>query len=156
MKTVLVARTNKDGKMPIRATAGAAGFDLYGSSVAAFAPCIDHGKSVSVPVGHTVTIQTGLAFEIPSGMMGMIYLRSSIARLGWVVGSTPIDSDYRGEVSIVLTNASCRDPMTIRYVERIAQIVFLPVPEIDLVLTDWSKLSETPRGGGGFGSTGRE
>jgi dUTP diphosphatase len=103
-----------------------------------------------------VRVPTGLSFSIPAHYEGQVRPRSGLAaRSGVTVLNSPgtIDSDYRGEVQIVLVNLS-DTPVTIAPLERIAQLVIAPVARADLVLVDM--LDSTARGGGGYGSTGSE
>jgi dUTP pyrophosphatase len=91
---------------------------------------------------------------IPSGYEGQVRPRSGLALtrgLGMVNSPGTIDSDYRGEVGVILVNLSA-EPQTIRRGDRIAQLVVAPVARADVV--EVSELDETPRGAGGFGSTG--
>jgi dUTP pyrophosphatase len=104
--------------------------------------------------GGIVTVPTGLAFEIPFGYEIQVRSRSGLARKnGIAVLNSPgtIDSDYRGELAVVLINLGT-EPFTIHHGDRIAQLVCAPVLRVSL--SETSSLSETDRGGGGFGSTG--
>jgi dUTP pyrophosphatase len=106
------------------------------------------------PLGRA-RVPTGLVFAIPVHFEGQVRPRSGLAaRSGVTVINTPgtIDSDFRGEVQVVLVNLSDQ-PATIAPLERIAQIVFAPVARAELVLVQ--ELEATPRGTGGYGSTGR-
>ena len=151
-----VAKTHRDATIPTRGSRGAAGYDLHGVAlVEAFEPTRDLGDGhVSIPVGHTVLVDTGIALEIPDGWMGLVLPRSSSARRGLAISSPPVDSDYRGSVKVILRNASMRDPYVVCYTDRIAQIVFVPVFMSPLEITDLDQLSLTARGSNGFGSTG--
>lgn len=131
-----------------QASDGAAGFDLRNAR-AAF---------MMVP-GERITVGTGVYLEIPEGYEGQIRPRSGLAALhGITVLNSPatIDSDYRGEVKVILHNTSKMNPYTVAQKERIAQMVFAKVstPKIRRV-SDISELSATERGDGGFGSTGK-
>ncbi len=100
-------------------------------------------------------IPTGLSLEIPEGYEAQVRPRSGLAaKLGVTVLNTPgtIDSDYRGEVGVVLVNLS-KESCTIAPGDRIAQLVFANVERATLVLRD--ELTETARGAGGYGSTGK-
>ena len=125
---------------PMKATEDSAGFDLYIS------------EPDMVCSGCTRLLKTGLKLEIPKGYVGLIYSRSGMAKEGFVVanGVGVIDSDYRGEIGVLIHNRTAWDKVFMKGT-RIAQIVFQPVPTINLVE---STLSETDRGEGGFGSTG--
>lgn len=132
--------------LPQRASPGAAGFDLCAALEAPL---------VLLP-GKRAVVPTGFAFEIPPGWEGQVRPRSGLARRhGITIVNTPgtVDSDYRGEVVILLIHLG-EDPCTIERGERIAQIVFAPVVQ-DLVFREAEDLSPTERGDRGFGSTGR-
>jgi dUTP pyrophosphatase len=99
-------------------------------------------------------VPTGLALEIPGGFEGQVRPRSGLAlRAGVTILNAPgtIDSDYRGEVTVLLVNLG-REPFIINPGDRIAQLVIAPVTRCELEETD--ELSSTARGGGGFGHTG--
>lgn len=128
-------------------TDGAAGMDL---SSAADGP-------VSLAPGERVAIPTGLALEIPTGFEGQVRPRSGLARrAGITLVNTPgtIDSDYRGEVTVLLVNLG-QEKQTIVPGDRIAQLVIAPAPQVELEeVPDTAELSATARGAGGFGHTG--
>jgi dUTP pyrophosphatase len=133
-----------DVPLPQYQTQGAAGLDLHAALEAA----------VTVPPLGRVRVPTGLSFAIPSHFEGQIRPRSGLAaRSGLTVLNTPgtIDSDYRGEVQVLLVNLSDA-PVSIAPLERIAQIVIAPVARAELVLV--AELEGTARGSGGYGSTG--
>jgi dUTP pyrophosphatase len=99
-------------------------------------------------------IPTGLAFEIPEGFEGQVRPRSGLAlNAGVTCLNSPgtIDADYRGELKVILANLS-REPFTVRRGDRIAQLVVSPVARA--ALSEVAALGESPRGAGGFGSTG--
>jgi dUTP pyrophosphatase len=125
-------------------SAGAAGLDL---ASAADAP-------VELAPGGRVAVPTGLAFAIPHGFEGQVRPRSGLARkFGVTVANAPgtIDSDYRGEVQVLLVNLGA-EPYTVQPGDRIAQLVIAPVSIAELEET--ASLDETIRGAGGFGHTG--
>jgi dUTP pyrophosphatase len=133
----------EDLPLPSYATEGAAGLDLR----AALA-----GRLVLGP-GERALVPTGLRFAVPAGYEAQVRPRSGLAlRHGIVLPNSPgtIDSDYRGEVQVILWNAG-PEPFAIERGDRIAQLVIAPVAHVEL---EESALDETPRGGGGFGSTG--
>ena len=104
--------------------------------------------------GERALVPTGLHLEIPEGLEGQVRPRSGLAaRSGLTVLNTPgtIDSDYRGEIKVILINLG-QEPATIRTGDRIAQIVFSPVVRVEFPRAEG--LTETGRGSGGFGSTG--
>lgn len=124
-------------------TEGAAGLDL-GSAV----------PERCIPPGGRALIGTGIAVEIPSGYEGQIRPRSGLAwRHGIGILNSPgtIDSDYRGEIGVILVNHS-ETPYTVRHGDRIAQLVIAPVVRASVRVV--SSLADTRRGTGGFGSTG--
>lgn len=130
--------------VPEYKTAGAAGADV----------CAFIKKPVTLGVGKRSIIPTGLFFEIPEGYEIQVRPRSGLAaKNGVTVLNTPgtIDSDYRGELKIILINLGDED-FVINNGERIAQIIISPVVQADFQLAD--SLSSTERGACGFGSTG--
>jgi dUTP pyrophosphatase len=134
-----------DAVVPKYMTPGAAGLDLSAA--------LD--EAIIVHPGQRVTISTGLAIAVPSGFEGSLRPRSGLARdHGITLVNSPgtLDSDFRGTVAIILINHG-REPFTIKPGERIAQMVIAPVAHADVVEVE--ELSETARGAGGFGSTGR-
>lgn len=145
MNTCEIKCVAKDGvAVPSYETSGAAGAD-----VRAFL-----NEPVVIPVGKRAMIPTGLFFAIPEGFEIQVRPRSGLAaKNGVTVLNTPgtIDSDYRGEVKIILINLGDAD-FTVNNGDRIAQFIVAPVTQGIFVKTD--KLDETERGDGGFGSTG--
>jgi len=129
--------------LPRYMTEGAAGLDLRADEAVELAP------------GERRLVPTGLSVEIPAGHEGQVRPRSGLALrhgVGMVNAPGTIDSDYRGEVGVILVNwGSAR--VSLSRGERIAQLVVAPVTRAELLLVD--ALHETGRGGGGFGSTGR-
>lgn len=122
----------------------ASGLDLLAAVDDAI--CLDPGQRILVP--------TGLAMALPAGFEGQVRPRSGLAaKNGVTVLNTPgtIDADYRGEVKVILINLGDA-PFTVERGARIAQLVIAPVLQANIVEVD--VLSETTRGGGGFGSTG--
>ena len=140
---VLRLSTNPDLPLPTRQTTGSAGFDLASAE-----------PDFVLAPGERRLVSTGLAIEIPPGIEGQVRPRSGLAlRHGITMPNAPgtIDSDYRGEVRVILQNSGTQ-PVTIARGDRIAQLVFAryEVPE----LVDSTELEESTRGAGGFGSTG--
>ena len=130
--------------LPAYASSGASGMDLRA--------CVD--APVVLKPGATALIPTGLALAIPEGFEAQIRPRSGLAfhhGIGMVNSPGTIDSDYRGEIKIILINWGT-DPFTINRGERVAQMVFASVCRVELQITDG--LDETSRGSGGFGHTG--
>jgi len=143
--TIRFKKTNDKAIVPTYGTEYSAGADMYA--------CID--TPVIIEPGKTVLIPTGLALEIPEGYAGLIYARSGLATKKGIAPANKvsvIDSDYRGEIRIPLHNHS-DEAVTIDVAERIAQIIFTPY--LKVVFEESDSLSDTERGLGGFGSTGR-
>jgi len=133
----------EDLPLPSYATAGAAGLDLR-----AAVP-----SRLVVAPGERALVPTGLRVAVPAGYEGQVRPRSGLAlRHGVLLPNSPgtIDSDYRGEVQVILWNTGA-EPFVIARGDRIAQLVVAPVARVELEET---ALDETPRGAGGFGSTG--
>jgi dUTP pyrophosphatase len=129
------------GHLPEHATIGAAGADLRASA------------AVEIPPGGRAAVPTGLRVQIPRGHVGLVWPRSGLAvRHGIDTLAGVIDSDYRGEVSVVLVNHGPA-PFPIAPGDRIAQLLLQRVERAAFVASD--ELEGTDRGGGGFGSTGR-
>ena len=132
-------------ELPSYASAGAAGADLR---AAVSEPLVvDPGARVAVP--------TGIVLEIPEGWEGQVRPRSGLAiRHGLTVVNAPgtVDSDYRGEVRVLLVNLG-DEPVSVARGDRVAQLVLAPVSRAAFVVAD--DLGSTVRGAGGFGSTGR-
>ncbi|HLK36520.1 MAG TPA: dUTP diphosphatase [Polyangiaceae bacterium] len=130
--------------LPRYQTAGASGMDLHAALV----------EPITIGPLERVRVPTGLVFAIPASFEGQVRPRSGLAvREGITVLNAPgtIDSDYRGEVLVLLVNLSGA-PATIAPLERIAQLVIVPVARAELVIS--VDLGRTLRGGGGYGSTG--
>lgn len=137
---------NADLPVPGYATAGAAGMDLRA--------CLPD-SAVTIEPGRRALVPTGFAVELPSGTEMQIRPRSGLAiRHGILVPNSPgtVDEDFRGEIRVGLLNVG-NDPFTIAHGDRIAQAVIAPVLKPDIVEVE--TLSDTDRGAGGFGSTGR-
>ena len=145
MSTIRVKKLHPKAILPTYGSASAAGADLYA--------CLD--APVTIEPGEIFWVPTGIALEVPVGCAGLIYARSS---MGTKRGLAPankvgvVDSDYRGEIKVVLLNHS-KQPQTLEAGERIAQFVITPVltPSYEEV----EDLTDTDRGVGGFGSTGK-
>ncbi len=130
--------------LPSYKSAGASGADLAARLE----------KDLVLKPGERALVPTGVRLEIPRGLEGQVRPRSGLAaRHGITVLNTPgtIDSDYRGEVQVIIVNLGQRD-FTVRPGDRIAQIVFCPVERVVFSASD--SVRETRRGDGGFGSTG--
>ncbi len=129
----------------------------YGSEFSAGADLYYDGDSViEIAPAETKLIHTGIAMEIPEGLVGLIYARSGLASKRGLAPANKvgvIDSDYRGEIMVALHNHSDK-PQSIEPRERIAQFVLAPYVTAEFNEVD--DLSSTERGEGGFGSTGRK
>ena len=145
MSVIRVKKLNEKAILPTYGSAEAAGADLYA--------CLD--APVTVQPGETAWIPTGIALEVPKSCAGLVYARSG---LGVKRGLAPankvgvIDSDYRGQIHVVLLNHG-KTEQTIQHGERIAQ--FLITPVLTPTYEEAEELSDTDRGAGGFGSTGK-
>lgn len=145
MEPIRVKKLRGNAILPAYGSAEAAGADLYA--------CLD--APVSIEPGETAWIPTGIALEVPKGCAGLVYARSS---LGAKRGLAPankvgvVDSDYRGEIRVVLLNHS-KQTQIVDPGERVAQ--FLITPVLTPAYVEAAELSDTDRGVGGFGSTGK-
>jgi dUTP pyrophosphatase len=113
-------------------------------------------SDVVLPPGGRATVGTGLAVAVPDGYAAFVHPRSGLAsRHGITVVNAPgtVDAGYRGEVKVVLLNTDREEAFTVRRGDRIAQLVVQPVTRVRFL--DVAELPGTPRGEGGFGSTGR-
>jgi dUTP pyrophosphatase len=145
MNSIRVKKLAPNAILPTYGSAGAAAADLYA--------CLE--ESVTIAPGETVFIPTGLSVEIPVGCAGLIYARSSMgAKRGLAPANKVgvIDSDYRGEIKVVLLNHSGTE-QTVAPGERIAQMIITPV--LTPTYEEVDELTDTDRGTGGFGSTGK-
>ncbi len=127
--------------------------DAAGADIRA---CMENKNSTTIKPGQRVLIPTGLCFEIPSGYEVQVRPRSGLSlKTHLLVVNSPgtIDADYRGEVKVILGNFGEEDEI-IEHGDRIAQIVFSPITQATFEVVD--DLSETERGAGGFGSTGKK
>lgn len=126
---------------PKRGTPGSAGFDLTATSCGI-------GQ-----VPGTLVYTTGIAVEIPPGYVGLLFPRSSVYKTGMNLTNCVgvIDSDYRGEITAIFSHSWSDNPYNTG--DRICQLVIVPIPAVEYVEVD--ELSETERGAGGYGSTGR-
>ena len=145
METVRVKILREGAKLPSYGSAEAAGSDLYA--------CIP--EAVTVAPGETAWIPTGIALEVPKHCAGLIYARSGMACKRGLAPANKVgvvDSDYRGEITVVLYNHGT-EPQRIENGERIAQLVITPVLQPAFQTAD--DLTDSDRNTGGFGSTGR-
>lgn len=142
---VYFKKLNKNAIKPCYGSEYAAGADLYA--------CMD--DTVVIGAGITEFIHTGIAVELPAGTVGLVYARSGLACKKGIAPANKvgvIDCDYRGEIMVALHNHS-NQAVSIEPGERIAQMVVAPY--IPAVYEETEELSDTVRGEGGFGSTGK-
>lgn len=145
MEPIRVKILRAGAKLPTYGTAEAAGADLYA--------CIE--APVTIEPGETVFIPTGIAIEVPVHCAGLVYARSGMACKRGLAPANKvgvIDSDYRGEINVVLHNHGAQ-PQTIADGDRIAQLIITPVLQCAYEIVE--ELSDTARNAGGFGSTGK-
>ena len=134
-------KLSKDAKMPTYGTRGAAGADLYAAT------------SVTIPSGGRCLIPTGVSVEIPEGHFCYVMGRSgNTIKRGLYVALGLVDEDYRGEIGVMAFNQS-DEAISFAKGDRVAQMVILPYPKVEFNEVD--ELSETERGKGGYGSTGK-
>lgn len=136
-----IKRLTENAKLPSRGSEGAAGYDLYSTS-----------KHVIKP-GERVLVSTGLAINLKRGRYARIAPRSGLSvKYGIHVGAGVVDSDYRGEIKVLLYNLDTKNDFEVNIGDRIAQMIieYCDTPEIE----DVSELDDTVRGSDGFGSTG--
>ena len=145
MNMICVKKLNSDARIPTYGSSEAAGADLYA--------CLS--APITVAPGETAWVPTGIALEVPRGCAGLIYARSGLSTKRGLAPANKVgvvDSDYRGEITVVLLNQS-KEPQTIEPGERIAQFVITPV--LTPAYAEVTELTDTERGCGGFGSTGK-
>ena len=145
MANIKVKKLNEFAKLPTRGSSDAAGYDLYAAT----------NQILDIAPHSTIKVGTGLSFELPEGTFAAIFARSGIAtkrglRPAKCVGV--IDSDYRGSVIVALHNDT-DEIQSVEPGERIAQMILLPFISMDF--NEVNELSDTARGEGGFGDSGR-
>jgi dUTP pyrophosphatase len=141
--TLRVLRLDPQAKLPTRAYAHDAGLDLYAL------------EPVTLGPGERTSVRTGVAVEIPEGQAGLVLPRSGLAaRHGIALVNAPglIDAGYRGELAVLLLNTDREQSCELAAGDRIAQLVLVSVATPAVVEVE--QLSDTERGGGGFGSSG--
>lgn len=142
-----ITKLRENAIIPKRGSDKAAGYDLYA--------CLEC-DSVQIAPHTTVKIGTGLAIAVPDGYFGAVFARSGLAAKEGLRPANCVgvcDSDYRGEYIVALHNDS-DEVRTVKNGDRIAQLVVMPFLEVEFSEVD--TLSETQRGAGGFGSTGKQ
>ena len=143
--TIQFTKIHDDAQVPTQGSQLAAGWDLRTIEETVIL------KSISSKV------KTGLKVAIPAGYEGQIRARSSLGAKGLILPNAPgtIDADYRGELMVLMTWIGDGDSFTIPKGERVAQLVISPIPNVSFIEVSESELTDTERGDGGFGSTGR-
>ena len=144
MNPIRVKKLHPAAMLPTYGSTEAAGADLYA--------CLE--EPVTILPGETAWIGTGIALEVPVGCAGLVYARSGMAAKRGLAPANKVgvvDSDYRGEIKVVLLNHGT-EPQTVTHGERIAQFVITPV--LTPAYEEVAELSDSQRGTGGFGSTG--
>lgn len=136
---IKVKKIHSGAKLPNYAHEGDAGMDIYSN------------ESVKIRNGSISKVKTGVSIEIPDGYVGLVWDKSGIALSGVHTLAGVVDSGYRGEVAIVLTNLS-GDLYSVEKGQKIAQILVQKIESVNIEEVD--KLDDTARGSGGFGSTG--
>lgn len=145
MIPISVKRLKPNAILPTYGSDEAAGADLYA--------CLEN--EITIAPGETAWVPTGLAMELPNGYAGLVYARSGMACKRGLAPANKvgvIDSDYRGEITVVLHNHG-KDSQTLNHGDRIAQLIITPV--VTPGFREVTELSDTQRGIGGFGSTGK-
>lgn len=142
---IQIKKLKENAVIPTRGSAYAAGYDLYA--------CLD--AAIEIPAGETAKVGTGLSVAVPEGYFGAVFARSGLAAKEGLRPANCVgvcDSDYRGEYIVALHNDSAVT-RTVTPGERIAQLVIMPFLSVEF--EEAEALTETERGAGGFGSTGK-
>ena len=148
MKIINIKKTDENAKIPTYGSEFAAGADLY-------AVIHNEENKVEILPGETAFIDTGIVMEIPNGYVGLVYARSGLSCKQGLAPANKvgvIDSDYRGNIMVALYNQS-NETRIVSEGDRIAQIIIQPVEQFEFKVK--GKLSDTTRGNGGFGSSGK-
>lgn len=146
MMKIQFKKLNDKAIIPRRSTSGSAGMDLYASEDAYVYKMSEQSKE-------SVKVKTGIAVQIPEGYVGLLIERSSLHGKGVTLANHVgvIDSDYRGEI-LIAVKAIYDGTHVVKAGQKIAQLVIVPVPELQIEIVE--SLNESGRGNGGFGSTG--
>lgn len=140
MGTIAFKKLSDKAIMPKMGRLGDAWFDLYGVEDCVLAPF------------STALVKTNIAMEIPEGYFGKVFTRSGMALKGFSVDGGVIDSNYRGDIGVILRNTTDKE-LTVSAGDRVAQLVILKVDQF--VLEEVEELSDTVRGDAGYGSSGK-
>lgn len=149
MKIINIKKTDENAKIPTYGSEFAAGADLY-------AVIHNEVNKVEILPGETAFIDTGIVMEIPNGYVGLVYARSGLSCKQGLAPANKvgvIDSDYRGNIMVALYNQS-NETRIVSEGDRIAQIIIQPVKQFGFKVKE--NLSDTIRGNGGFGSSGKD
>jgi dUTP pyrophosphatase len=149
MKIINIKKIDENAKIPTYGSEFAAGADLY-------AVIHNEENKVEILPGETAFIDTGIVMEIPNGYVGLVYARSGLSCKQGLAPANKvgvIDSDYRGNIMVALYNQS-NETRVVSEGDRIAQIIIQPVEQFGFKVTE--NLSNTVRGNGGFGSSGKD
>lgn len=142
---VKIKKISKNAFVPTYGSEFSAGADLYA--------CLD--ASLKIESGETAFVHTGISLEIPQGFAGLVFARSGLSCKKDLAPANKVgvvDSDYRGEIMVALHNHG-KEARTVEHGERVAQLLIMPYVTADFIESD--ELSNTERGTGGFGSTGK-
>lgn len=148
MKIINIKKTDENAKIPTYGSEFAAGADLY-------AVIHNEENKIEILPGETAFIDTGIVMEIPNGYVGLVYARSGLSCKQGLAPANKvgvIDSDYRGNIMVALYNQS-NEIRIVSEGDRIAQIIIQPVEQFGFKVKE--NLSDTIRGNGGFGSSGK-
>ena len=148
MKIINIKKTDENAKIPTYGSEFAAGADLY-------AVIHNEENKVEILPGEAAFIDTGIIMEIPNGYVGLVYARSGLSCKQGLAPANKvgvIDSDYRGNIIVALYNQS-NEIRSVSEGDRLAQIIIQPVEQFEFKVK--GKLSDTTRGNGGFGSSGK-
>lgn len=148
MKIINIKKTDENAKIPTYGSEFEAGADLY-------AVIHNEENRVEILPGETAFIDTGIVMEIPNGYVGLVYARSGLSCKQGLAPANKvgvIDSDYRGNIMVALYNQS-NETRIVSEGDRIAQIIIQPVEQFGFKVKE--NLSDTIRGNGGFGSSGK-
>lgn len=150
---IKLKKLSKDAKIPLQGSTFAAGYDMYATSVSFIKNYLVEGRSYVDPF--VVQYGTGIAIEIPKGYCGLLFPRSSVYKNNQSLCNSIglIDSDYRGEIKFNYYNFDRKKSNLYNIGDRVGQLVI--IKHEDLNFKEVDSLSDTARGKGGFGSTGK-
>lgn len=143
MIQVKVKKLTQTAKIPTKGSSGAAGWDVYA----------DKFELKDAETCNVLKVRTGIAVELPEGYELQVRPRSGLSSKGVMAVFGTVDSDYRGEVCVLLHISKIHEEIKINQGDRIAQFVIQTVPQVEFV--EVTELSDTQRGNNGFGSTGK-